>query len=57
MSAHKWEFIVWQQTKDLIQHAERIHRHLLQIGVAASYEACHGRTPCWQPRINIGETD
>jgi ATP-dependent Lon protease len=23
MSAHNWEFIVWQQTKDLIRHAAK----------------------------------
>jgi HSP20 family protein len=57
MSAHDWEFIVWRQTNDLLQHAERIHRNLLQIGLAARYAALHGRTPGWEPRVNVGETD
>jgi HSP20 family molecular chaperone IbpA len=57
MSIDNWEYIVWQQTNDLIQHAERIHRNLLQIGVSIRYETSHGRTPCWQPRVNVGETN
>ena len=57
MSAENWEYIVWQQTNGLIQHAERIHRNLLQIGFAARYETGHGRTPCWEPRVNVVESD
>lgn len=57
MSTENWEYILWQQTRDLIQYAERIQRNLLQIGFADRYETGHGRTACWEPRVNIVETD
>lgn len=57
MSAENWEYIVWQQANELIEHAERIHRNLLQIGFAARYESGHGRTASWEPRVNVVETD
>lgn len=57
MSAQDWEFIVWRRANDLLRQAERIHRNFLQITVGARYRASHGRTPSWEPPVNLVETD
>jgi len=53
MSAHDWDFIIWQRANDLLQQAERIHRNFLQIAAGARYQASHG----WEPPVNVVETD
>ena len=57
MSAHDWDFIIWQRANNLLQQAERIHRNFLQIAAGASYRASQGRTPSWEPPVNVVETD
>lgn len=57
MSAHDWDFIVWQRANDLLQQAERIHRNFLQVAAGARYRLSHGRTPSWEPPVNVVETD
>jgi HSP20 family molecular chaperone IbpA len=57
MSANDWDFIIWQRANNLLQQAERIHRNFLQIAAGASYRASQGRTPSWEPPVNVVETD
>ena len=57
MAAHDWDFIIWQRANDLLQQAERIHRNFLQVAAGARYRAAHGRTPSWEPPVNVVETD
>jgi HSP20 family molecular chaperone IbpA len=57
MAAHDWDFIIWRRANDLLQQAERIHRNFLQIAAASQYRAQHGRTPSWEPPVNVVETD
>jgi HSP20 family protein len=57
MSAQDWDFIVWRRANDLLQQAERIHRNFLQIAAGTRYQASHGRTPSWEPPVNVVESD
>jgi HSP20 family molecular chaperone IbpA len=57
MAAHDWEFIIWQRANNLLQQAERIHRNFLQVAAGARYRVSHGRTPSWEPPVNVVETD
>ena len=57
MSANDWDFILWQRANDLLQQAERIRRNFLQVAEGARYRASHGRTPRWEPPVNVIETD
>ena len=57
MSAHDWDIIIWQRANNLLQQAERIHRNFLQVAAGASYRASQGRTPSWEPPVNVVETD
>jgi len=57
MSAHDWDFIMWQRASDLLQQAERIRRNFLQVAEGARYRTSHGRTPSWEPPVNVVETD
>ena len=57
MAAHDWDFVIWQRANDLLQQAERIHRNFLQVAAGARYRAAHGRTPSWEPPVNVVETD
>jgi HSP20 family protein len=53
MSAHDWDFLIWQRANDLLQQAERIRRNFLQVADGARYRASHG----WEPPVNVVETD
>jgi HSP20 family molecular chaperone IbpA len=57
MAAQDWDLIVWRQANDLLQRAERIHRNFLNAAAATQYRVTHGRTPCWEPALNVVETD
>ena len=57
MAAHDWDIIIWQRANDLLQQAERIHRNFLQVAAGARYRASHGRTPSWEPPVNVVETE
>ena len=57
MSALDWDFLIRYRVSDLLQQAERIHRNFLQIAAGARYRASPGRTPSWQPPVNVVETD
>ncbi len=57
MSAQDWDFIVWRRANDLLEQAERIHRNFIQVEAGARYRVSHGRTPSWEPPVNVVETD
>ena len=57
MAANDWDIIIWRRANDLLQQAERIHRNFLQVAAGARYRASHGRTPSWEPPVNVVETD
>jgi len=57
MASRDWDVLIWQRASDLLQQAERIHRNFLQIAVGAHYRSSHGRSPCWEPPVNVVETD
>ena len=57
MASHDWDFLIWRRANDLLQQAERIHRNFLQVAAGAPYRASHGRTPSWEPPVNVVETD
>jgi len=57
MPSHDWDFIIWQRASDLLQQAERIHRNFLQVAAGARYQPSHGRTPSWEPPVNVVETN
>ena len=57
MAGHDWDFIMWQRANDLLQQAERIRRNFLQVAADARYRAHPGRTPRWEPPVNVVETD
>jgi HSP20 family molecular chaperone IbpA len=57
MAAQDWDFIVWQRANNLLQQAERIHRNFLQVAAGARYRTSPGRSPNWEPPVNVVETD
>ena len=57
MASRDWDFLLWQRASDLMQQAERIHRNFLQIAIGSHYRSAHGRSSCWEPPVNIIETD
>ena len=57
MAEREWDLLIWQRASDLLQQAERIHRNFLQVAAGARYRASHGRTPSWEPPVNVVETD
>ena len=57
MAANDWDIIIWQRANDLLQQAERIHRNFLQVAAGARHRASPGRTPSWEPPVNVVETD
>ena len=57
MAAHDWDFIMLQRANDLLQQAERIRKNFLQVAASARYRAQYGRTPRWEPPVNVVETD
>ena len=56
MAAQDWDFIVWRRANDLLEQAERIHRNFIQVEAGARYRVSHGRTPSWEPPVNVVET-
>jgi HSP20 family protein len=57
MAAQDWDLIIWRRANDLLQQAERIHRNFLRVATASQYRATHGRTPSWEPPLNVIETN
>jgi HSP20 family molecular chaperone IbpA len=57
MADKDWEIVVWRRANDLLQQAERIHRNFLQAAAGARYRSTPGRTPSWEPPVNVVETD
>jgi len=57
MASHDWDYLIWQRASDLLQQAERMHRNFLQVAAGAHYRSSHGRTPSWEPPVNVVETD
>ena len=57
MASNDWDTLVWRRAHDLLQQAERIHRNFLQVAAGARFRTSHGRSPCWEPPVNVVETD
>jgi HSP20 family molecular chaperone IbpA len=57
MAMRDWDFVIWQRASDLLQQAERIHRNFLRIAVGTHYRSSHGRSPYWEPPVNVVETE
>jgi HSP20 family protein len=57
MASREWEFLLWQQAGDLLRQAERIQRNFFQVAAGAQYRSTQGRSPAWEPPVNIVETD
>ena len=53
----EWDIIVWRRANDLLQQAERIHRNFLEVAASTRYRSSQGRTPSWEPPVNVVETD
>jgi HSP20 family protein len=57
MASRDWDIVMWQRANDLLQQVERIHRNFLQIAAGVQYRAFYGRSPAWEPPVNVVETD
>jgi HSP20 family protein len=57
MASGDWDSVMWQRASDLLQQVERIHRNFLQIAAGVQYRFSHGRSPAWEPPVNVVETD
>ena len=57
MATRDWDIVMWQRASDLLQQVERIHRNFLQIAAGVQYRSSHGRSPAWEPPVNVVETD
>jgi HSP20 family protein len=55
--AGDWDFVVWRRADDLRRQAERIHRNFLQMALATRYRTQQGRSPRWEPPVNVIETE
>ena len=57
MAGSDWDIVIWRRANDLLQQAERIHRNFLQVAASARFRATQGRTPSWEPPVNVVETE
>ena len=57
MASHDWDFFIWHRANDLLQQAGRIQRNFLQIAADARYRTSPGRSPSWEPPVNVVETE
>jgi len=57
MAGNDWDIVVWRRANDLLQQAERIHRNFLQVAASARFRPSQGRTPSWEPPVNVVETE
>ena len=57
MAGNDWDIIIWRRANDLLQQAERIHRNFIQVAASARFYATQGRTPSWEPPVNVVETE
>jgi len=57
MASSGWDIVMWQRASDLLQQVERIHRNFLQVAAGVQYRSFHGRSPAWEPPVNVVETD
>src|SRR4029453_8119423 len=57
MATRDWDILMVQRATDLLQQVERIHRNFLQIAAGVQYRSSHGRSPAWEPPVNVVETD
>jgi HSP20 family molecular chaperone IbpA len=57
MAGNDWDIIIWRRANDLLQQAERIHRNFIQVAASARFHATQGRTPSWEPPVNVVETE
>ena len=56
MASRDWDILVWRRADDLRRQAERIQRNFLQMAVATRYRVQQGRNSCWEPQVNVVET-
>src|SRR5215831_1626766 len=57
MASSGWDIVMWQRASDLLQQVERIHRNFLRVATGVQYRSFHGRSPAWEPPVNVVETD
>ena len=57
MAYGDWDIVMWQRASDLLQQVERIHRNFLQVAAGVQYRSLHGKSPAWEPPVNVVETD
>jgi HSP20 family molecular chaperone IbpA len=57
MASRDWDIFVWRRANELLQQAERIQSNFLQIAIGARYRARQGGSSCWEPPVNVVETD
>ncbi len=57
MASRDWDILVWQRASSLLQQAERIQRNFLQVAVGNRYRSYQGRNSCWEPPVNLIETE
>jgi len=57
MASGDWDIVMWQRASDLFQQVERIHRNFLQVAAGVQYRSLYGRSPAWEPPVNVVETD
>ena len=48
---------MWQRASDLFQQVERIHRNFLRVAAGVQYRSLHGKSPAWEPPVNVVATD
>src|SRR5262245_654635 len=57
MASGDWDIVMWQRASDLFQQVERIHRNFLQVAAGVQYRSLHGKSPVWEPPVNVVKTD
>jgi HSP20 family protein len=57
MASGDWDIVMWQRASDLLQQVERIHRNFLLVAAGVQYRSLHGKSPAWEPPVNVVETD
>jgi len=57
MASGDWDIVVWQRASELFHQVERIHRNFLQVAAGVHYRSLHGKSPAWEPPVNVVETE
>jgi HSP20 family molecular chaperone IbpA len=51
---HAW---MWSDALEMLSRAERMHRQMFQPGHAPAQSASRQRVPCWEPPVDVLETE